>query len=93
MADDPGKDKKRKKRKIEHGKLIFGPQQTTQQQNNIIPFPSLITNKTEQTRNGNKTHTHTQKLTYVIFFVSRPIRIQLLRKYMGICKFHDSCLK
>ncbi len=59
MADDPGKDKKRKKRKIEHWKLIFGPQQIKQQQNNIIPFPSFITNKTEQTRNGNKTHTHT----------------------------------
>ncbi len=63
MADDPDKDKKRKKRKIEHGKLRFGPQQTKQQQNNIIPFPSLITNKTEQTRNGNKTYTHTHKLT------------------------------
>ncbi len=63
MADDPGKDKKRKKRKIEHGKLRFGPQQTKQQQNNIIPFPSLITNKTEQTRDGNKTHTHTHTPT------------------------------
>ncbi len=29
---------------------------TKQQQNNIIPFPSFITNKTD----GNKTHTHTQ---------------------------------
>ncbi len=57
---DPGKDKNRKKIKIEHGKLIFRPQQK-QLQNNIIPFPSFITNKTEQTRNGNKTHTH--KLT------------------------------
>ncbi len=60
MADDPGKDKKRKKRKIEHGELRFVPQQTKQQQNNIIPFPSLITNKTEQTRNGHKKQTHTQ---------------------------------
>jgi hypothetical protein len=34
---------------------------TKQQQNNIIPFPSFITNKTEQKWNGNKTHhTHTQ---------------------------------
>ena len=32
---------------------------TKQQQNNIIPFPSFITNKTEQNRNGNETHTHT----------------------------------
>ena len=32
---------------------------TKQQQNNIIPFPSFITNNTEQKRNGNKTHTHT----------------------------------
>ncbi len=62
--------------KIEHGKLIFRPQQKQQQnniipiifrpqqkqqQNNIIPFPSFITNKTEQKRNGNKTHKH--KLT------------------------------
>ena len=52
---DPGKDKNRKKIKIEHGKLIFRPQQK-QLQNNIIPFPSFITNKTEQKRNGNKTH-------------------------------------
>ena len=52
---DPGKDKNGKKIKIEHGKLIFRPQQK-QQQNNIIPFPSYITNKTEQKRNGNKTH-------------------------------------
>ncbi len=44
---DPGKDKNRKQIKIEHGKLIFRPQQK-QQQNNIIPFPSFITNKTEQ---------------------------------------------
>ena len=51
---DPGKDKNRKKIKIEHGKLIFRPQQK-QLQNNIIPFPSFITNKTEQKRNGNKT--------------------------------------
>ncbi len=27
---DPGKDKKRTKMKIEHGKLIFGPQQKQQ---------------------------------------------------------------
>ncbi len=33
---------------------------TKQQQNNIIPFPSFITNKTKQKRNANKTHTHTQ---------------------------------
>jgi hypothetical protein len=58
--DDPGKDNNRKKIKIEHGKLIFRPQQK-QQQNNIIPFPSFITNKTEQKRNENKTHKH--KLT------------------------------
>ncbi len=54
---DPGKDKNRKKIKIEHGKLIFRPQQK-QQQNNIIPFPSFITNKTEQACNGNKSHKH-----------------------------------
>ncbi len=42
------------------GKLIFRPQQK-QQQNNIIPFSSFITNKTEQKINGNKTHK--QKLT------------------------------
>ncbi len=40
MADDPGKDKKRKNRKIEHGKLRFGPQQTKQQQ--ITSYPSLL---------------------------------------------------
>ncbi len=57
---DPGKDKNRKKINIEHGKLIFRPQQK-QQQSNIIPFPSFIANKTEQKRNGNKTHN--QKLT------------------------------
>ncbi len=52
---DPGKNGD--KIKIEHRnrKIIFGPQQ-----NNIIPFPSFITNKTKQKRNGNKTHTHTQ---------------------------------
>ncbi len=55
MADSD-KDKNIKKIKIEHGKLIFRPQQKLQQ-NIIIPFPSFITNKkTEQIRNGNKTH-------------------------------------
>ncbi len=44
---DPGNEKKRIKIKIEHGRIIFRPQQK-QQQNNIIPFPSFITNKTEQ---------------------------------------------
>ncbi len=52
---DPGKDKNRKKIKIEHGKFICRPQQK-QQQNDIIPFPSFITHKTEQKRNGYKTH-------------------------------------
>ena len=51
----PVKTKTRKKIKIDYGKLIFRPQQK-QQQNNIIPFPSFITNKTKQNRNGNKTH-------------------------------------
>ncbi len=46
---------------MEHGKLIIGPQQK-QQQNNIIPFPSFITNKTEQERNGNETQTQTYQL-------------------------------
>ncbi len=54
MADH-GKDKNRNKIKIQHGKLIFRPQQK-QLQNNIIPFPSFITNKTEQKKNENKTH-------------------------------------
>ena len=52
---DPGKDKNRNKIIIQHGKLIFRPQQK-QLQNNIIPFPSSITNKTEQKTNENKTH-------------------------------------
>ncbi len=34
---DPGKDKNRKKIKIEHGKLIFRPQQKQQQ-----TYPSLL---------------------------------------------------
>ncbi len=58
---DPGKDKNRKKIKIvDYGKLMFRPQQK-QQQNNTIPFQSFIINKTEQKRNGNKTHKY--KLT------------------------------
>ncbi len=49
---DPGKDKNRNKIKIEHGKLIFRPQQKQLQNNIIIPFPSFITNKTEQKTKG-----------------------------------------
>ncbi len=56
---DPGKDKKRTKIKIEHGKLIFVPQQ--KQQQNITSYPSLLllqtTSKTK--RNGNQAHTQT----------------------------------
>jgi hypothetical protein len=37
---DPGKNKKRTKIKIEHGKLIFGPIQ--KQQQNITSYPSLL---------------------------------------------------
>ncbi len=48
----------RYKIKKQHGKLLFRPQQKQlkQLQNNIIPFPSFITNKTEQKTYGNKTH-------------------------------------
>ncbi len=46
---DPGKVKKRTKIKIEHGKLIFGPQQN-QQQNITRPNTK---------RNENQVHTQT----------------------------------
>ena len=54
---DPGKDKNRKKIKIEHGKLIFRPQQK-QQQNNIIPFPSFIASKDRTEKEMGIKHTN-----------------------------------
>ena len=74
---DPGKDKKRKKIKIEHGKLILRPQQ--KQQNNIIPFPFFITNKTEQKRNGNKTHK--RKLTSCAEEWPIPVKIRTEKRF------------
>ncbi len=56
---DPGKDKKRTNIKIEHGKLIFGPQQKQQQNITSYPSHSFITNKTQHKRNGNQAHTQT----------------------------------
>ncbi len=58
---DPGKDKKRKKIKIEYRKLIFGPKQNN---NKITSYPFLLffKNKTEQKTYGNKTHTQSYKL-------------------------------
>jgi hypothetical protein len=57
---DPGKDKKRTKIKIEHGKLIFGPQQ--KQQQNITSYPSLLLLQTRPDKKEMQIkHTHKQK--------------------------------
>ncbi len=45
---DPGKDKKRKKRKGEHRKLRFGPQQNN---NKITSYPSLLLLQTRPNKN------------------------------------------
>ncbi len=59
---DPGKDKKRTKMKIEHGKLIFGRQQ--QQQQNITSYPSLLLlQRRPNTNEMEIKHTHKNKLT------------------------------
>ncbi len=60
---DPGKDKKKTKIKIEHGKLIFGPQQKKQQ--NITSYPSLLLLQARpDTKEMKIKHTHKQTLTY-----------------------------
>ncbi len=60
---DPGKDKKRTKIKIEHGQLIFGPQQNQQQ--NITSYPSLLLLQTRPNIKEMKIkHTHKQTQTY-----------------------------
>ncbi len=60
---DPGKDKKRTKIKIEHGKLIFGPQQ--KQQQNITSYPSILLLQTRpNTKEMEIKHTHKQTQTY-----------------------------
>ncbi len=60
---DPGKDKKRTKIQIRHGKLIFGPQQ--KQQQNITSFPSLLLLQTRpNTKEIEIKHTHKQTQTY-----------------------------
>ncbi len=56
---DPGKDRKRTKIKIEHGKLIFGPQQ--KQQQNITCYLSLLYYKQDPTQKKWKSSTHTNK--------------------------------
>ncbi len=56
---DPGEEKKRTKIKIEHGKLIFGPQQ--KQQQNIKSYPSLLLLQTRpNTKEIEIKHTHKQ---------------------------------
>ncbi len=58
---DPGKDKKRNKIKIEHRKLIFGPQQNN---NKITSYPSLLLLQTRPNKKQMEIkHTHTHKLT------------------------------
>ena len=60
---DPGKDKKRTKTKIEHGKLIFAPQQNQQQ--NITYYPSLLLLQTRPNTNEMEIkHTHKKTQTY-----------------------------
>ncbi len=60
---DPGKDKKRTKIKIEHGKLIFAPQQ--KQQQNITSYPSLLLlQRRPNTKVMQIKHTQKQKQTY-----------------------------
>ena len=60
---DPSKNKKRTKIKIEHGKLIFGPQQ--KQQQNITSFSSLLSLQTRpNTKKMEVKHTHKQTQTY-----------------------------
>ena len=57
-------NKKRTKIKIEHGKLIFGPQQ--KQQQNITSYPSLLLLQTRpptQKKWKSSTHTNKHKLT------------------------------
>ncbi len=62
MADS-SKDKKRTKIKIEHGILIFGPQQ--KQQQNITSYPSLLLLQTRpNTKEMEIKHTHKQTQTY-----------------------------
>jgi hypothetical protein len=58
---DPGKDKKRAKIKIEHGKLIF----ELQRKQNITSYPSLLLLQTRtNTTEIEIKHTHKQKQTY-----------------------------
>ncbi len=57
---DPGKDKKRTKIIIEHGKSIFGLQQ--KQQQNITSYPFLLLLQTRaNTKEMEIKHTHKQK--------------------------------
>ena len=56
---DPGKDKNRKKRKREHRKLRFGPQQNN---NKITSYPSLLLLRTTQNKHEmERKHTNTQR--------------------------------
>ncbi len=57
---DPGKDKNRKKRKREHKKLRFGPQQNN---NKITSYPSLLLLQTRPNKHEMETkHTQTYSL-------------------------------
>ncbi len=73
---DPGKDKKRSNIKIEHGKLVFGPQQNQQQ--NITSYPSFLLLQTIPNikRNGNQAHTHTNKHKLTVCTEEWPIPIK-----------------
>ncbi len=61
---DPGKDKKKTKIKIEHGKLIFAPQQ--KQQLNITSYPSLLFLQTRPNTNEMENQAHTQSNTNLL---------------------------
>ena len=78
----PGvKNKKRKKRNIEHGKFIFADL-NKQNNNNITSYPSLFF--LLQTRpNKQEIEYKPVIITYLIVAVSWAIRIQLLKTYMG----------
>ena len=72
---DPGKDKKRTKIKIEHAKLIFGPQQ--KQQQNITSYPSLLLLQTRpNTKEMEIKHTHKQTQTYRLCRRMAPIPVK-----------------
>ncbi len=60
---DPGKNKKRTTIKIQHGKLLFRPQQ--KQQQNITSYPSLLLLQSRpNTKEMKIKQTHKQTQTY-----------------------------